>query len=740
MTKKNNPHTLLRVVLLVAFVAVAIWYSLVIPPGEGVDETPHLHYALYVKEQRALPVQPMSSAEEVKVRMGHHPPLYYVLGAMVISWIDTSDFAQTFRFNPHFVWMENIDSNGWNVMLHFGQEQFPWRGSLLALHVLRLMTVGLGVVALWAVYHAIQLLFPEHPWAPLGATALLGFNPSFVFMSSTVHHDTLQAAIFAVATWWALRFLECTKRKCDVWVGGILVGAALLTKLSGFALAAAIGLALFLRAWRRHDWQSLPRQVVQLGLTVAFIAGWWFVRNQWLYGDPLGWRMFLNIHNHMVRPGSYTWSAFTHEFLGQLGRTFWGAFGYMHITFPEITKYWWWVSGLAGLGLTVGIVRDRSFIRIRWPAWLVVLTILGLLFASFVRFSIATVGAGHGRYLFPAGVSIGALFIAGINGFFNWRYQRLVSVTLVISMLIYAIWLPLNFVLPKYAPPDKASTEELAQAQLLNKPFVAGLELVGYYTDGDRVFPGQWVPVQLYWRAVGEPSERQDPKVLVEMLDKSENVVASHALWPIPSMPPSVWETNVIYVSQAKLGLPQRELPEELFLTITPFLKESQQMHNQRVFLGRLMTTGGITEVKLEDAPLNWQATFTPALRLLGHQTSSDVTRPGDTLAVSLYWEVLEPPAADYSVFIHLLNDKGKLLAQYDRPAGGNMATTSTWQAGQILRDIYPVAVPQDAPVGRYTIRIGMYMWPSMERLPIIVGGKGIENSILELDIVQISH
>ncbi len=739
MTKKNNVHILLKVVLLVTFVVVAVWYSLIIPPGEGVDETPHLHYVLYVKEQRALPVQPMFGIEAAEVRMGHHPPLYYVLGAIMISWIDTSDFAQTFRPNPHFVWLENIDSNGWNVMLHFGQEGFPWRGSLLALHVLRLMTVVLGAVALWAVYHAVQLLFPEHPWAPLGATVLLGFNPSFVFMSSTIHHDTLQAAIFAVTTWWALRFLDGTKRRHDVWVGGILVGAALLTKLSGFALAAAIGLALLLRAWRQQDWQSLPRQVAQFSIAVALIAGWWFVRNQWLYGDPLGWRMFLNVHNHMVRPGAYTWGAFTHEFLGQLGRTFWGAFGYMHITFPKITKYLWWLSALAGLGLIMGIVRDRSLIRAHWSGKLVVLTILFMLFASFLRFSIATVGAGHGRYLFPAGVSIGALFIAGMNGFFNWRHQRSISMTLAIGMLIYVIWLPLKFVLPKYDPPDKASMEELAHAQVLNRQLGEGVELVGYHTDGDRVSPGQWVFVRLYWRAIGAPSERHDPKILVEMLDKSGNVVASNTLWPIPSMPPSVWEANAVYISQTALGLPQMDLPEELFLTITLLSKASQQMDSERVFLGQMMTTGGITEVKLEDVPFNRQATFMPALRLLGYQISSNVIKPGGSFVVSLYWEVLEPPPVDYSVFIHVLNNKGELFTQYDRPAGGNITTTSTWQVGQILRDSYPVAVPQDALAGNYTVHIGMYTWPSMDRLPIVVDGEMVENSILDLDMVQIS-
>ena len=63
--------------LLVLFTLLATGYAVAIPPGEGVDETPHFDYIRYVKDNRRLPVQPMNRAEGVKVWMGHHPPLYY---------------------------------------------------------------------------------------------------------------------------------------------------------------------------------------------------------------------------------------------------------------------------------------------------------------------------------------------------------------------------------------------------------------------------------------------------------------------------------------------------------------------------------------------------------------------------------------------------------------------------------------------------------------------------------------
>jgi hypothetical protein len=116
---------LMQAGLFAAFLIIAVGYSVLIPPGEGVDEIGHFNYVLYVKEHWALPIQPMRREAGVQVWMGHHPPLYYVLGALTIAGIDTADVDNTLRTNPHFVWKENDGSNGWNVMLHFGQDGLP---------------------------------------------------------------------------------------------------------------------------------------------------------------------------------------------------------------------------------------------------------------------------------------------------------------------------------------------------------------------------------------------------------------------------------------------------------------------------------------------------------------------------------------------------------------------------------------------------------------------------------------
>jgi 4-amino-4-deoxy-L-arabinose transferase-like glycosyltransferase len=738
-------HFLALSILLTAFVVLAMGYSVLIPPGEGVDELPHFDYVRYVKEHRSLPVQPLSYNESVEVWMGHHPPLYYTLAGLAISWTDTSDFTQVFRPNPHFVWQENVGSNGWNVMLHFGQDEFPWRGSVLALHVVRLMTVGLGAVALYAIYRVTQLLLPDHPWAPLGATALAGFNPSFIFMASTIHHDTLQAAIFALSTWWALRFLKGPERWYETWLGGILLGAAWLTKLSGLSLVPVVGLVLVLKAWRSRNWRKLIPQALCIFVSATLVAGWWFIRNQRLYGDLLGWQMFLNLHRHMARSAPYTLSEFS-AFLQQIGRTFWGAFGYMHITFPRITKCLWWLTSLAGIGLVVGLLRGRLVPRAHWAEWLIALMVPILLFASFVRFSIATIGAGHGRYLFPAGASIGALLIAGLNGFTAWRHQRAISIAMTIGMIVYAVWLPVKLVLPKYSTPKTTTVDQLTEITPVGAVLAGTLELIGYQSNADLVMPGQWIHVNLYWRAIGSSDERLDPQVHLQAVDDQGNVIASSTSWPVPSLPPAVWESVAVYVTHMYLGIPVQELTGQIHLRVGASLKGndgyvlSQDAAGNSCHLvpiGDILAIGSVTEVSPDVVPNPRSEVFASTLALLGFELPSDPIPRGSAGSVSLYWQVLEQPDADYTVFIHVLNDQGELVTQFDRPPGGGTTPTSTWEVGQTLRDTYPLPIPPDVPADTYTVRIGMYTWPSLERLPVMRNGRPVGDGV-ELGSIEI--
>ena len=110
-------------------------------------------------------------------------------------------------------------------------------------------------------------------------------------------------------------------------------------------------------------------------------------------------------------------------------------------------------------------------------------------------------------------------------------------------------------------------------------------------------------------------------------------------------------------------------------------------------------------------------------VRLVGYHVGEESLRPGDTLAVELFWQALGAIASDYSVFVHLTDEFGILQAQRDSyPASGNYPTRE-WPAGVIVPDAHPVWIPDTAPApASLRIDVGLYDYDSGARLPAGAG------------------
>lgn len=89
---------------------------------------------------------------------------------------------------------------------------------------------------------------------------------------------------------------------------------------------------------------------------------------------------------------------------------------------------------------------------------------------------------------------------------------------------------------------------------------------------------------------------------------------------------------------------------------------------------------------------------------------------PGDILAFSLFWRAEQAVQQDYTVFVQLLDEDGKLHVQSDRLPVGGFRPTSTWQPDEVIVDNYGLALPADLAPGRYRLIAGLYLPASMER------------------------
>jgi hypothetical protein len=66
---------------------------------------------------------------------------------------------------------------------------------------------------------------------------------------------------------------------------------------------------------------------------------------------------------------------------------------------------------------------------------------------------------------------------------------------------------------------------------------------------------------------------------------------------------------------------------------------------------------------------------------------------------------------------VHLVDQRGNIVAQSDRQPGGVCFPTSLWQSGKTLLDKHTLLIPGDAPSGVSHLLGGMYIHPSVEPL-----------------------
>ncbi len=179
---------------------------------------------------------------------------------------------------------------------------------------------------IFSIYQAAKWAFPTIAWLPVLITAVIAFNPSFIYMSTTIHHDILQATWFALGTWGIMRYTR-QRTPYDAFIFGLLVGCAILTKVSGIVLGLGVAVVIIVRAWQAHNWRLFWRDGIISGGIAFLIAGWWFIRNQVLYGDLLGWNAYRIIFHFNLRPEPSQILGFQ-DFFRQSSRNFWGGFGF----------------------------------------------------------------------------------------------------------------------------------------------------------------------------------------------------------------------------------------------------------------------------------------------------------------------------------------------------------------------------------------------------------------------------
>jgi hypothetical protein len=102
----------------------------------------------------------------------------------------------------------------------------------------------------------------------------------------------------------------------------------------------------------------------------------------------------------------------------------------------------------------------------------------------------------------------------------------------------------------------------------------------------------------------------------------------------------------------------------------------------------------------------------------------------GQPIHIQLSWSTDKQIHRPYTIFVHLLDEESKLVAQQDgQPLGGEWLTTC-WRLQENFSETYEIVTPLDAKPGNYQVLVGFYWLPTGERLALIFPADQVENSL----------
>lgn len=152
-----------------------------------------------------------------------------------------------------------------------------------------------------------------------------------------------------------------------------------------------------------------------------------------------------------------------------------------------------------------------------------------------------------------------------------------------------------------------------------------------------------------------------------------------------------------------------------------------------------------VSAVPNSTVPIVITSTPIPGLAVFGENiTLGDVAvaethfMAGSTISLTLRWQTQAVMTTSYTVFVHLLDGEGNLVAQSDSIPGDGAYPTTTWLPGETVADNHQLVLPDNLATGRYDLAIGLHDPDNGERLITRDGESAVR--LATIDVQGISH
>ncbi len=699
----------------------AIIYSLLIPAWEGFDELGHFANVRYVALEHRLPSR---NPTPIDYDESAQPPLYYLLAGLLVAPLDL-------RHGPDPVLNDFAPSpeGGWNLVLHLRAEHWPWRGQILALHLVRLLSVALGTGAVLVSYAAARELWPAGDVRVLLSTSLVAFNPTLLALSAVVNNDSLVILLCFLVFRQLIRVVQGKWAPPPLLALTLLL--AVLTKSSAAFLVPLSCLVLGWAGWRDRSTAHGRRLAVwaivfiALGLMAlaaalrqgafhlggsATIASGALTQLAGGNGEP---EEALPSGRIMVELGRRAVYVFT---------TFWGSAGTALIGAGAMV--YWFYFGLC-LAAAAGLVRawrDPLQARARSMLGFLLLLFLSAWVLPLLRLRLhSELGVLHGRFALVGLLPLALGLAQGLAVLPRGCWRGRLSYSLAGATAVLALAVPFASIRPVFAAAPAPTAAEVARiSHRLDVDFDASIRLLGYDLPEGKVRPGGMLRVVLYWQCL-QTVDFNALAAVHALATDLETIGRSNAHPDHGRFPTSLWrpgdvireERNVrlerfaAAPSVARIGVSlYRRDPGLTYLTY-PI---SESGRGTTYLLPELVElTGSPDRPNPELTPLQPAPLFGQEIALESFELRPRQLEPGGMLYVRTRWRALRAIPRSYTVFVHLLDRSGRVVAQGDGlPAEGLYPTTS-WFPGEVVPDSHQVRLPAALPDGPYRLALGWY-------------------------------
>ena len=699
-------------ILLAAFACLATVYSVVTPLFEAPDELFHYPFVKHLADGHGLPVQDPANPGPWE-QEGSQPPLYYALAAAVSRWVPSDDLWELLPRNPHAdIGLVRPDGNI-NQVIHSPREGFPYRGAALAIHLVRLFSVGLGVVTVLFAYLLGVELAPHRPALALAGAAVVAFTPMFLFITGTVNNDNLLVALSTASVWLILRLVR--RETSDV----LRVPCSVLCRRGpapapGEApqpaqhacphLAEDTQYAIRNTEHATRNTQHASRLTFDVSRLTSDVpyAGWL------LLGAVIGLAALSKVSGLALLPLAglgLAWVAWRRR---DWRVFFWG--GVCVVGAATLVAGWWYYRNWRlygdplGWNVMIAIARPRPVPPSLLDLWGEREGFIKSYWGLFGAFSVTAPGWFY--RLLNGTALLGATGLLLELGRRVWQ-RRWPGFDVAFRGALLAAW-PLLLLagLVRWTRLTMASQGRLVFPAIA---VLSWLMVVGF----DR---GAWCVVRVL---------RCVLRIAYSVLRPNRVAAQNAAGRKLPASAQSDGPRNMQHATRsAPCATGNTEYAirntERAPLLVAAMMALLSAWIPFGVIAPAYARPPLLTDQELASVPERLDVSFDGQMALVGYQIGAREARPGGEVAVTLYWQAQAPMAEDYSVFVHLLDENGRLVAQRDMYPGRGLFPTTQWQPGDAIADTYILRVP--ASLGRVTrlrVEAGLYRLAGYRRLPV---------------------